>query len=281
MNDSQPYPPGALFVVGTPIGNAADLSPRAAEVLSLVDVIAAEDTRRTRGLLTRIGTKTRLFAYHDHNEEQAAAQLLERLGAGERVAIVSDAGMPTISDPGMRLVALARAQGVPVFSVPGPCAATAALSVSGLPSDRYCFEGFLPRRDAQRRTALEALVSEQRTVIFYESVHRLEATLAALAEVFGEMRRAMIARELTKLHESCYSGTLGELHARIGVDLELRGEFVIVVAGAAGSAGGDDAEVARVFAVLARELEPGLAVRLTARLTGRPRNAVYRLARGS
>jgi len=280
MHASQSYPPGALFVVGTPIGNAADLSPRAAEVLSLVDVIAAEDTRRTRGLLTRIGAKTRLVAYHDHNEDQAAAQLLERLGAGERVAIVSDAGMPTLSDPGMRLVALARAQGVPVFSVPGPCAATAALSVSGLPSDRYCFEGFLPRREAQREARARTLALEQRTIIFYESVHRLGATLATLAEVFGESRRALIARELTKLHESCYSGTLGDLRARVGADIELLGEFVIVVEGAA-AAVGDDTEVARVYAVLAAELEPGLAVRLTARLTGRPRNAVYRLARGS
>ncbi|MGD8809218.1 MAG: 16S rRNA (cytidine(1402)-2'-O)-methyltransferase [Gammaproteobacteria bacterium] len=280
MSTSQPYPPGSLLVVGTPIGNAADLSPRAAEVLSLVDVIAAEDTRRTRGLLTRIGLNKRLIAYHDHNEDKAAAQLLERLTAGERVALVADAGMPTISDPGMRLVALARARGLPVLSVPGPCAATAALSVSGLPSDRYCFEGFLPRREGQRRSRVQALAAEQRTVIFYESVHRLEATLATLAEVFGPARRAVIARELTKLHESCYGGTLAELGTRIGKDIELRGEFVVVVEGAPASAG-DDAEVARVYGLLAEALEPGLAVALTAKVTGRPRNAVYRLARGT
>jgi 16S rRNA (cytidine1402-2'-O)-methyltransferase len=278
MSLSQEFPPGALYVVGTPIGNTADLSPRAAEVLSLVDVIAAEDTRRTRGLLTRIGAKTRLIAYHDHNEAEVAPGLVERLAAGERVALVADAGMPTISDPGMRLVALAREQSLPVLSVPGPCAATAALSVSGLPSDRYCFEGFLPRRDGLRRARLQALATEQRTLVFYEAVHRLEGTLSALAEVLGPARRAMVARELTKLHESCCFDTLAGLSRRIGDDIELRGEFVIVVEGAVHS-GEDDAAVLRVYAVLAEELEPRQAVSLTARLTGRSRNDVYRLAR--
>lgn len=276
MSVDQDFPPGALFVVGTPIGNVADFSERAQHVLALVDVIAAEDTRRTRGLLTRIGAKTPLIAYHDHNESQVAPKLIERLAAGQRVALVADAGMPTISDPGMTLVALARGRDLTVLSIPGPCAATAALSVTGLPSDRYCFEGFLPRRAGQRKARLEELVHEGRTLIFYESVHRIAATLGAMAEIFGGQRRAAVARELTKLHESCYIGTLAELSSDNGI--EARGEFVIIVAGAA-EHGAADAEVMRVYAVLAKELEPKRAVNLTAQLTGRSRNAVYRLAR--
>ncbi|MGD2167950.1 MAG: 16S rRNA (cytidine(1402)-2'-O)-methyltransferase [Gammaproteobacteria bacterium] len=275
MSIDQDFPSGALFVVGTPIGNVADLSERAGAVLALVDVIAAEDTRRTRGLLTRIGAKTPLIAYHDHNEAEVAPKLIERLRAGERVAVVADAGMPTISDPGMTLVALARRHGLTVVAVPGPCAATAALSVSGLPSDRYCFEGFLPRRAAQRLARLEALRGERRTMIFYESVHRIGATLAAMAGIFGGQRRAAVVRELTKLHESCHVGTLAQLSADEGI--EPRGEFVIVVTGAAQRRDADD-EVMRIYAVLAQELEPKRAVAVTARLTGRSRNEIYRLA---
>jgi 16S rRNA (cytidine1402-2'-O)-methyltransferase len=275
MSD-QDFPAGTLFVVGTPIGNVSDLSERASRVLSLVDVIAAEDTRRTRGLLTRIGAKTPLIAYHDHNEAEVAPQLIERLAAGARIALVSDAGMPTISDPGMTLVALARSHGIAVHSVPGPCAATAALSVTGLPSDRYCFEGFLPRRAGQRKARLEALAHERRTMIFYESVHRIAATLTAMAEVFGSQRPAAVVRELTKLHESCYIDTLAELSAHR--DIEARGEFVIVVAGAP-EVTDEDLEVMRVYSVLAQQLEPKQAVALTAQLTGRARNDVYRLAR--
>lgn len=267
---------GTLFVVGTPIGNMADLSARAAEVLSAVDVIAAEDTRRTRVLLTRIGAQTPLIAYHDHNEAEASAMLIERLAAGECVALVSDAGMPTISDPGISLVALARERGIAVQSVPGPCALSAALSVSGLPSDRFCFEGFLPRRPGQRRERLQALAHEPRTMIFYEAVHRIEATLAAMAEVFGPQRRAAVARELTKLHESVRVDTL-EVLAQGGA-IELRGEFVIVVAGAPAHTA-EDLEVQRIYTVLAAELAPKQAVALTARLSGRSRNDVYRLAR--
>ncbi len=276
MSADEEFPSGTLFVVGTPIGNVADLSERAARVLSGVDVIAAEDTRRTRALLTRIGANTPLIAYHDHNESAVAPQLIERLRAGERMALVSDAGMPAISDPGMTLVALARANDIAVRSVPGPCAASAALSISGLPSDRFCFEGFLPRRAGQRRARLESLAAETRTLIFYEAVHRIDATLAALAEVFGGERRAVVARELTKLHESCYGDTLAALSEPGAI--EPRGEFVIVVAGAPEHSE-SDRELLRVYAVLAEELEPKQAVALTAKLTGRSRNDVYRLAR--
>jgi len=272
----QDLPPATLFVVGTPIGNAADLSERAAQVLSHVDVIAAEDTRHTRGLLTRIGAKTPLIAYHDHNEDELAPALLERLGGGERIALVSDAGMPVISDPGMTLVALARSAGINVVSVPGPSAAVAALSVVGLPADRWCFEGFLPRRAGQRAARLKALAAEPRTMVFYESVHRIAATLTAMAEIFGGERRAAIARELTKLHETCHVDTLAALSTTAAI--ERRGEFVIVVTGAP-QRSEDDAEVLRVYSTLSRELEPGRALALTVQLTGRSRNEVYRLAR--
>jgi 16S rRNA (cytidine1402-2'-O)-methyltransferase len=276
MKLDQDFPPGTLLVVGTPIGNIADMSPRAVHALSLADVIAAEDTRHTRGLLTRIDVKTPLIAYHDHNEAEVAPKLVARLAAGERVALVVDAGMPAISDPGMQLVALARIAGIGVLSVPGPCAASAALSVTGLPSDRYCFEGFLPRRPGLRAARLRQLAHERRTMIFYESVHRMTATIEAMVEAFGGARRAAIVRELTKLHESCYLDTLANLCAMHAI--EARGEFVIIVAGAPEQAH-DDAEVLRIYAVLSGELEPKQAVTLTAQLTGRSRNDVYRLAR--
>ena len=279
MSAGQHFPVGALYVVGTPIGNAADLSPRAAEVLSRVDVIAAEDTRRTRGLLTSIGAKTPLFAYHEHNESDAGPQLIARLQAGERVALVSDAGMPSISDPGYALVALARSHDIVVMSVPGPCAATAALSIAGLPTDRYVFEGFLPRRDARRNARLRELARESRTLVFYEAVHRMPATLADLALAFGGERRAAVARELTKLFETVYVDSLGALATRVREDIEMRGEFVILVEGAADTVA-DDAEVTRIYGMLVAELDPKTAVMLTAKLTGRKRNDVYRLARG-
>lgn len=272
----QDLPPATLFVVGTPIGNVADLSERAAQVLSHVDVIAAEDTRHTRGLLTRIGVKKPLIAYHDHNEGELAPALIERLASGERIALVSDAGMPLVSDPGMTLVALAHTAGINVVSVPGPSAAVAALSVAGLPADRWCFEGFLPRRAGQRAERLRALAREPRTMIFYESVHRIAATLAAMAEIFGGARRAVLARELTKLHETCYVDTLEALSTTDAI--ELRGEFVIVVTGAP-LRSEDDAEALRVYTTLSRELEPPQALALTVKLTGRSRNDVYRLAR--
>lgn len=272
----QEIPGGSLCVVGTPIGNVTDLSPRASRILALVDVIAAEDTRRTRALLTRIGANTPLIAYHDHNEDDVAPRLIARLSAGERVALVVDAGMPAISDPGMTLVAQARSAGIAVLSVPGPCAATAALSVTGLPSDRYCFEGFLPRRAGPRLARLQELAHERRTMIFYEAVHRVDATLAAMAEVFGGQRRAAVARELTKLHESCHIDTLAALQGEHVI--ESLGEFVIIVNGAPQRAD-DDVEVLRVYATLADALDPKQAVTLTAQLTGRSRNDVYRLAR--
>ncbi len=272
---------GTLFVVGTPIGNAADLSARAQDVLDRVDVIAAEDTRRTGGLLMRIGVKTPLIAYHDHNERTLAPQLTQRLLAGESIALVSDAGMPLISDPGWLLVSMARQSGVNIVTVPGPCAATAALSISGLPTDHYVFEGFLPRRTAARAERLQSLAAERRTLIFYEAVHRIGATLAAMCAAFGPERQVVLARELTKLHETCYSGSLETLLGRIDADITLLGEFVIVVAGAPEAPAADAVEVLRTFEILAKAVSPKQAVALTAELTGRSRNDVYRLTRAS
>jgi 16S rRNA (cytidine1402-2'-O)-methyltransferase len=269
---------GRLYVVSTPIGNVDDLSARARDVLAKADVIAAEDTRHTRGLLSQIGVESRLIAHHEHNEAQSAPALLDALDSGKSVALVSDAGTPLISDPGLRLVAAANAAGITVVPIPGPCAAIAALSSAGLPTDRFVFEGFLPRREGARAARLAALRGEQRTMVFYEAVHRMVETVAALRDAFGDDRRAAIARELTKTHEQIETATLAELAERLGVAIPLLGEFVIVVAGAA-PAPPDEAEARRVYRLLAAELPPDQALKLAAAVTGMARNALYRLAR--
>lgn len=279
MNDGNLKHAGKLLVVGTPIGNIEDLGARAREVLGRVDLIAAEDTRRTGRLLSRIGVKARLFAYHEHNENAVTIDLVGRLTAGEDIALVSDAGMPLISDPGWRLVHAARAAGIEVLSVPGPCAVSAALSVCGLPTDRYVFEGFLPRRKGQRDARLASLAAEARTMVFFESVHRLEATLTAMAEHFGATREAVLARELTKIHEATREGTLAELAGKLGEDIPLLGEFVIVVAGAAAESPAAAQDVGRVYALLAEHVSPAVAVALCAKITGVARNAVYAMTR--
>jgi 16S rRNA (cytidine1402-2'-O)-methyltransferase len=268
-----------LYVVGTPIGNMEDLSPRARQVLAAVDVVAAEDTRRTRGLLSSIGANPRLIAYHDHNESRQASRIVARLLRGDSVALVSDAGMPLNSDPGYQLVRAASAAGVRVVSVPGPSAVLAALSIAGLATDRFAFEGFLPRRAAARRERLVALSTEPRTLVFYEAVHRVAATVAEMKSAFGPSRPAALARELTKLHEAVYRGSLETLHAALGAEIPLKGEFVLVVAGAPACVNEDMSEARRVFAALSAELPAGQAARLTAAVTGVKRNAVYRLAR--
>jgi 16S rRNA (cytidine1402-2'-O)-methyltransferase len=270
---------GTLYVVATPIGNLEDLSPRARGVLAMTDVIAAEDTRHTRGLLSRIGAESRLIAYHEHNEEQRVPELLARLDAGASVALVSDAGTPLVSDPGWRLVRAARDAGFDVVPVPGPCAAIAALSAVGLPTDRFVFEGFLPRRDGARDERLAELKPEPRTLVFYEAVHRIAATLAALAAAFGNDRRAALARELTKVHEQISTGTLEELGGRLGVEIPLLGEFVIVVAGETTARRADAAEAKRIYELLAAELTPARALKLATAITGMSRNELYRLVR--
>ncbi len=270
---------GVLYVVGTPIGNLGDLSSRARSVLGAVDLIAAEDTRRTRGLLSSINLNTTLIAYHEHNERRQTPALIARLRQGESLALVSDAGMPSISDPGLRLVRAALAEKLPVVSIPGPSAAMAALTISGLATDRVVFEGFLPRRSGPKNRRLEALLTESRTMVFYEAVHRVAATLEVLEGLFGPDRPAAIARELTKLHERVYTGRLAELRSQLGDEIPLQGEFVLLVAGGDDVCSVSATEAQRIFAILSNELSAKAAVALTAEITGLRRNDVYRLTR--
>jgi 16S rRNA (cytidine1402-2'-O)-methyltransferase len=223
---------GCLIIVSTPIGNLGDLSPRAVAVLGEADLVCCEDTRRTRGLLTHAGISgRRLLSLHARNEAERLPQVLGLLAAGKTVAVVSDAGTPTVSDPGARLVAEAVAAGIPVTAVPGPSAALAALVVSGLSTARFCFEGFLARRGSDRRRRLEALATEERTTLIHEAPGRLAATLADLAGACGGERAVVVARELTKLHEEVWRGTLAEAAQEFAVR-EVRGEVVVVLAGA-------------------------------------------------
>lgn len=221
---------GKLFVVATPIGNLGDASPRSVEVLKSVDLIAAEDTRRTRKLLTHFGISTSLRSYHDHNEERVAAGLVEHIEEGLDVALVSDAGTPLVADPGYRLVALCAERGVDVVAVPGPSAVAAALSIAGLPTQPFYFAGYLPRKGGQRRNRLSTLSELPCTVVYYESPHRIAATLRDMRDVLGE-RRAVLARELTKVHEEVLRGTLAEL-SELAEARGLKGEIVVVVAAA-------------------------------------------------
>ncbi len=268
---------GTLYVVATPIGNLDDLTPRARQILGDVDRIAAEDTRHTGRLLTHIGAKTRQIALHDFNESEAALGLIDALRDGADVALVSDAGTPLVSDPGFRLVAMAHDAGIRVVPVPGASAVTAALSVAGLATDRFCFEGFLPARAAARQRRLEALKGESRTLVFFESVHRITETLEAMAGVFGPERPATLARELTKLYESVTRSTLGELAAGHGDgSLPSRGEFVIVVGG--GEPGDERPAVDsdELLSALVDVLPGREAAHIVARVTGESRNVVYR-----
>lgn len=260
--------PGVLFVVATPIGNLDDLSTRARETLAAVGAVAAEDTRRTGQLLSRLGVQVPLISLHEHNETARLAPLLERLAGGESLALVSDAGTPLISDPGYQLVRAALKAGCRVVPIPGACAAIAALSVAGLPTDRFVFEGFLPAKQQARRTRLEALVTEPRTLVFYEAVHRLPAVLSDLAEVLGDAREATLGRELTKLHEQVMHGSLASLlTAAASGEVTLKGECVLVVAGSP-ARDADTGEARRVLSVLSAELPPRQAVALAAAITG-------------
>lgn len=266
---------GTLFVVATPIGNLQDLTLRARTTLSEVDLIAAEDTRRTKVLLSHIGVEKPLMAVHEHNESDAIPKVLEMLGNGSDIALVSDAGTPLVSDPGYRLVAAARRQGVPLSPIPGPSAAIAALSVAGLPTDRFCFEGFLPPKATARRSALATLATEPRTIVLYESVHRVQPLLEDLVREFGAHREAFIGREMTKIHEQCVSATLGELADRLGTgDIVHKGEFVIVVRGseaAPASMPQTDLLLTELSAVLPARQSAAIA----AKVTGARRNELY------
>jgi 16S rRNA (cytidine1402-2'-O)-methyltransferase len=271
-------PGGVLYVVATPIGNLEDVTLRALRVLREVDVVAAEDTRRTRILLVRHGIARPLVSYHDRIERARAPALVARLVAGESVALVSDAGTPGIADPGYHLVRGALAAGIPVVPVPGPSAVAALVSVAGLPVERFAFEGFLPSRAAARAARLAALASEPRAIVLFEATRRLAAMLADALAALGD-RPAVVARELTKLHEEILRGTLGELRASVAARSELRGEVTVIVAGAppaAAVAPGDlDAEIlaARAAGRSVRELSAEIA-----RRRGIPRREVYRRA---
>jgi len=268
--------PGVLYVVATPIGNLQDFPPRAVSIVRQVDAVCAEDTRHTRQLLAHFGITQPLIAVHEHNEDAQATALVARLNAGQSLALVSDAGTPLISDPGYRLVVAARAAGIRVSPIPGPAALIAALSVSGLASDRFVFEGFLPAKASARRARLAALASEPRTLIFYESAHRLAAMLADAADVFGGERRAVLARELTKVFETVLDGTLARLQARVADDPDQRrGECVVLLAGAADSSDAKLREGRRLYAKLAEHLPPSTAAKLAADLSGAPRRMLY------
>ncbi|HFC52880.1 MAG TPA: 16S rRNA (cytidine(1402)-2'-O)-methyltransferase [Gammaproteobacteria bacterium] len=270
--------PGTLYVVATPIGNLADITYRAVEVLGAVQLIAAEDTRHSARLLQRYGIGTPCMALHEHNERAQLERLIGRLKRGDSIALISDAGTPLISDPGYLLVREAREQGLGVVPVPGPSAFLAALSVSGLPTNRFCFEGFLPPRDGARRSRLEALRDEERTLVFYESPRRIGATLRQMSEVFGAGRPAVITRELTKSFETIHGDALENLCRWMEQDSNRsRGEFVLLVAGAAKrpAGAGLDAHAKRVAQILAAELPSRQAAELAAKITGERKNLLY------
>ncbi len=267
---------GTLYVVATPIGNLGDLTARARDVLAAVDAICAEDTRHTRQMLNALGLERPLLALHEHNEAEIAWKLVERLKAGECLALVSDAGTPLVSDPGYRLVREVRAAGLAVSPIPGACAAIAALSVAGIPSDRFCFEGFLPAKGSGRRERLAELARETRTLVFYESSHRIEEALADFVAAFGGEREAVIGRELTKLFETVLGDTLESVATQVAADENQRkGEFVIVVRGCEDDTAARLIEGQRLYAKLAEHLKPSVAAKLAADLSGAPRKALY------
>lgn len=265
-----------LYVIATPIGNLADMSHRAQQTLREVAAVCAEDTRHTRPLLAHYGIDKPLIALHDHNEEALAEKIVARLLGGESLALVSDAGTPLVSDPGFRLVRAARAAGIKVSPIPGACAAIAALSVAGLPSDRFAFEGFLPAKASGRRERLSRLAGATATLVFYESSHRIEESLADMAAIFGGDRPAVLARELTKLFETVLDGDLAGLLAQVQADPnQRRGEFVVMVQGAGDDEAAQIAEGRRLYAKLNEHLPPSTAAKLAAELSGAPRKALY------
>ncbi|KPK56063.1 MAG: methyltransferase [Thiotrichales bacterium SG8_50] len=271
---------GTLYVVATPIGNLEDMSARAQRVLAAVDVVAAEDTRRTRQLLHHFGLSVPCIALHEHNELSVAPKLVERIQHGESVALVSDAGTPLLSDPGFNLVRAAAAAGVSIVPVPGASAMLCALCVSGLPTDRFAFEGFLPAKAAARQRRVEELAGESATLVFFESPHRIASTLRDMVAILGAERPAVLARELTKVHETVLRGSLGALERRVATDADQRrGEMVLLVGGApAEEREMAEQDAVRVLDTLLRYLPTKHAVAAAAELTGLKKNALYALA---
>jgi 16S rRNA (cytidine1402-2'-O)-methyltransferase len=267
-----------LFVVATPIGNLSDMTFRAVETLTSVDLIAVEDTRHSRRLLLHYSISTPVLSYHEHNEQQQSRKLLSTLLSGQSVALISDAGTPLVSDPGYRLIRSSHAQGIRVTPIPGCCAAIAALSVAGLPVDRFVFEGFLPGKAAARRKKLGKLMEESRTLIFYESAHRIGESLSDLVEIFGPHRRAVLAREITKQFETIKNAELSQIRQLVMEDVnQQKGEFVILIQGRSPDERDDD-DFMGVLRPLLKALPLKQAVDLTVDITGHGKNEVYKMA---
>ena len=269
---------GTLYIVPTPIGNLGDMVPRAVEILQAVDLIAAEDTRHSGKLLQHFNVTTPVMAYHDHSDQNLVEALVRRLREGEQIALISDAGTPLISDPGFRLVRTARKAGIRVTPIPGPCALIAALSASGLPSDRFMFEGFLPAKSVARLKTLEKLGEETRTLIFYESPHRLLETLADMQQIFGHDREMVLAREISKTFETFLVGSIADVLSTALADTnQQRGEFVLMVHGFIKPQQASlDGEAQRIAKILVEEKLPVKQVAaITARLTGGKKNQIY------
>ena len=271
-------PQTGLYVVATPIGNLEDITYRAVRILTEVDLIAAEDTRHSRTLLAHYDITTRMQALHEHNESQVVSRILERIASGQAIALISDAGTPLISDPGFHLVRTAREAGLPVFTVPGPSAVTAALSVAGLPPDRFVFEGFLPSKSAARKKRLQLLGHETRTLVMFESSHRIEATVADMIEVFGDNRLVAVCRELTKKFETVLRFPLAQLQKELAQDAnQSRGEFVIVVGGEEASEDESLSKAHQMALALMEFMPASQAARVAAQLNNVSRRQIYQL----
>ncbi len=270
---------GSLYIVATPIGNLGDISLRAIETLKIVDLIAAEDTRHSKYLLDQYQIATPSISLHEHNEQQRSQLLLEKLQQGQSIALISDAGTPLISDPGYRLVTLVRSAGIKVIPIPGSSALIAAISASGLPSDRFAFEGFLPSKMGARQQLLTLLSDETRTLIFYESPKRIVGTLNDMQQIFGAERQACLARELTKIHETIETQPLHELAQWVAADNnQQKGEIVLVVAGAAEAVSADEQAMQRLLTLLLPEMPVKKAAAITAEWLSVSKNVAYQLA---
>ena len=268
---------GNLYIVATPIGNLGDISERAVEILKQVDLIAAEDTRHSKTLLERFGINTKACAYHEHNEEQRTSKLIEQLIGGESIALISDAGTPLINDPGYRLVAAAHDNGIQVVPIPGPSAIITALSASGLPTNKFIFEGYLPAKSEARKKCIQELTSESRTLIFYEAPHRILGLISDMCEILGAERRVTIARELTKQFEQIVRDSVSEINAKLkNGEIKIKGEFVVILEGAQ-EVSVADTEALRINQILSEKLSPKDAAGLTAKITGKKKNEVYKL----
>ena len=270
---------GVLTIVATPIGNLNDMVPRAVQTLQSVSLIACEDTRHSKKLLNHFNIDKPCVAYHDHGDRKMTESLLVRLENGEDIALISDAGTPLISDPGYRIVAEARARGITVSPIPGACAAVAALSVSGLPTDRFLFCGFLPAKTGQRKTTLNEYKGSTETLVFYEAPHRILDTVVDMVEVFGQQRLGFLAREISKTYETYLQGTIEQLRQQISLDSnQQRGEIVLVIAGAEEKTASTSVSAEKVLKLLLKELPASKAASITAKICGADKKAIYQAA---